>query len=70
MEIEARKLGGSDIRGMKGFFSRLAGTLARHGDKIEQSTQPNTENIIRSSIDDDDIPMAVAAVNNEFFEGG
>ena len=69
MEIEARKLGGSDIRGMKGFFSRLAGTLARHGDKIEQSTQPNTENI-RFSIDDDDIPITLAAVFNEFFKGG
>jgi len=61
---------GSEMRGMKGFFSRLTGTLARHGVNIEQATQPNTENIIRFSIDDDDIPMAVAAVYNEFFKGG
>lgn len=61
---------GSEMRGMKGFFSRLTGTLARHGVNIEQATQPNTENIIRFSIDDDDIPMAVAAVYNEFFKRG
>jgi len=61
---------GSEMRGMKGFFSRLTGTLARHGVNIEQATQPNTENIIRFSIDDNDIPMAVAAVYNEFFKGG
>ncbi len=60
---------GSEMRGMKGFFSRLTSTLARHGVNIEQATQPNTENIIRFSIDDDDIPMAVAAVYNEFFKG-
>ncbi len=61
---------GSEMRGMKGFFSRLTGVLARHGVNIEQATQPNSENIIRFSIDDDDIPMAVAAVYNEFFKGG
>jgi aspartokinase len=58
---------GSEMRGMKGFFSRLTGVLARHGVNIEQATQPNSENIIRFSIDDADIPMAVAAVYNEFF---
>ena len=61
---------GSEMRGMKGFFSRLTGVLARHGINIEQATQPNSENIIRFSIDDDDLPMAVAAVYNEFFKGG
>jgi aspartokinase len=61
---------GSEMRGMKGFFSRLTGVLARHGVNIEQATQPNSENIIRFSIDDADIPMAVAAVYNEFFKGG
>jgi aspartate kinase len=61
---------GSEMRGMKGFFSRLTGVLARHGVNIEQATQPNSENIIRFSIDDDDLPMAVAAVYNEFFKGG
>jgi aspartate kinase len=60
---------GSEMRGMKGFFSRLTGVLARHGVNIEQATQPNSENIIRFSIDDDDLPMAVAAVYNEFFKG-
>jgi aspartokinase len=43
--------------------------LARHGVNIEQATQPNSENIIRFSIKDDDLPMAVAAVYNEFFKG-
>ena len=61
---------GSEMRGMKGFFSRLTGVLARHGVNIEQATQPNSENIIRFSIDDNDLPMAVAAVYNEFFKGG
>ena len=70
MKIEAIKLGGSEIRGMKGFFSRLTGTLARHGVNLEQATQPNTENIIRSSIDDDNIPITLAAVYNEFFKEG
>ena len=60
---------GSEMRGMKGFFSRLTGVLARHSVNIEQATQPNSENIIRFSIDDDDLPMAVAAVYNEFFRG-
>ena len=60
---------GSEMRGMKGFFSRLTGVLARHGVNIEQATQPNSENIIRFSIDDNDLPMAVAAVYNQFFKG-
>ncbi|MCW4013422.1 MAG: hypothetical protein NWF07_10595, partial [Candidatus Bathyarchaeota archaeon] len=60
---------GSEMRGMKGFFSRLTGVLARHSVNIEQATQPNSENIIRFSIDDDDLPLAVAAVYNEFFRG-
>ncbi len=59
---------GSEMRGMKGFFSRLTGILAKHGVNIEQATQPNSENIIRFGIDDADIPMAVAAVYNEFFK--
>ncbi|MFH2111787.1 MAG: aspartate kinase [Candidatus Bathyarchaeota archaeon] len=58
---------GSEMRGMKGFFSRLTGVLARHGVNIEQATQPNSENIIRFGLDDADIPLAVAAVYNEFF---
>jgi aspartokinase len=58
---------GSEMRGMKGFFSRLTGVLARHGVNIEQAIQPNSENIIRFSLDDDDIPMAVTSVYNEFF---
>lgn len=58
---------GSEMRGMKGFFSRLTGVLARHGVNIEQAIQPNSENIIRFSLDDADIPMAVTSVYNEFF---
>lgn len=58
---------GSEMRGARGFFSRLTGVLAHHGINIEQATQPNSENIIRFSIDDDDIPLAVAAVYSEFF---
>ena len=58
---------GSEMRGMKGFFSRLSGVLARNGVNIEQATQPNSENIIRFSIDDSDIPLAVVAVYDEFF---
>jgi aspartokinase len=61
---------GSEMRGMRGFFSRLTGILARHGVNIEQATQPNTENIIRFSLDDNDIPLAVSAVYKEFFNGG
>jgi aspartate kinase len=59
---------GSEMRGMKGFLSRLSGVLARNGVNIEQATQPNSENIIRFSIDDEDIPLAVVAVYTEFFK--
>jgi aspartate kinase len=58
---------GSEMRGMKGFLSRLTGVLASNGVNIEQATQPNSENIIRFSINDDDLPISVAAVYNEFF---
>jgi aspartokinase len=68
--MRARSVVGSEMRGMKGFFSRLSGVLARHGFNIEQATQPNSENIIRFSIDNDDLYMAVAAVYNEFFKRG
>lgn len=61
---------GSEMRGMKGFFSELTGILARNGVNIEQATQPNTENIIRFSLNDNDIPLAVAAVYQEFFNEG
>jgi aspartokinase len=60
---------GSEMRGMKGFFSRITGVLARHGVNIEQATQPNSENIIRFGLADDDIPIAVAAVYDELFNG-
>jgi aspartate kinase len=58
---------GSEMRGVKGFFSRLTGTLASNGINIEQAIQPNSENIIRFSVADDDVPIAVAAVYKEFF---
>ena len=58
---------GSEMRGVKGFFNRLTGALAEHGVNIEQATQPNSENIIRFSVSDDDLPLAVAAVYKEFF---
>jgi len=58
---------GSEMRGVKGFFSRLTGALAEHDVNIEQATQPNSENIIRFSVSDDDVPLAVAAVYKEFF---
>jgi aspartate kinase len=61
---------GSEMRGMKGFLSRLSGVLANNDINIEQATQPNSENIIRFSLDDMDIPKAVAAVYKEFFNGG
>ncbi|MGD0803986.1 MAG: hypothetical protein ABSA11_07935 [Candidatus Bathyarchaeia archaeon] len=41
--------------------------MAEHGVNIEQATQPNSENIIRFSVSDDDVPLAVAAVYKEFF---
>jgi len=69
--IEGRKgtvsVIGSEMRGVKGFFSRLTGALAGQGVNIEQAMQPNSENIIRFSVADDDIPLAVAAVYKEFF---
>ncbi len=58
---------GSEMRGVKGFFSRLTGVLAEHDVNIEQATQPNSENIIRFSVSDSDVPLAVAAVYKEFF---
>jgi aspartate kinase len=61
---------GSEMRGMRGFFSKLTGILGKHGVNIEQATQPNSENIIRFSVDDKDIPLAVGALYNEFFKGG
>jgi aspartate kinase len=60
---------GSEMRGMKGFFSKITGVLATHGVNIEQATQPNSENIIRFGLADDDIPVAVAAVYDELFNG-
>ena len=60
---------GSEMRGMKGFFSKITGVLASHGVNIEQATQPNSENIIRFGLADDDIPIAVAAVYDELFNG-
>jgi aspartate kinase len=69
--IEGRKgsisVIGSEMRGVKGFFSRLTGALAGQGVNIEQAMQPNSENIIRFSVSDDDLPLAVAAVYREFF---
>ena len=58
---------GSGMRGVKGFFSRITGVVAKHGVNIEQATQPNSENIIRFAVDDSDIPKAVAALYSEFF---
>jgi aspartokinase len=58
---------GSGMRGVRGFLSRVTGTLARHGVNIEQATQPYSENIIRFSVDDGDIPLAVSSVYKEFF---
>lgn len=58
---------GSGMRGVRGFFSRVTGKLAEHGVNIEQATQPYSENIIRFSVEDRDIPLAVSAVYKEFF---
>jgi len=58
---------GSGMRGVRGFFSRVTGAIAKYGVNIEQVTQPNSENIIRFSVDDGDIPLAVAALYTEFF---
>ena len=69
--MEGRKgtfsLIGSGMRGVRGLFSRITGSIARSGVNIEQATQPNSENIIRFAIDDAEIPRAVAALYTEFF---
>jgi aspartokinase len=61
---------GSGMKGVKGLLSRVTGTIARHGVNIEQATQPYSENIIRFSVDDRDIPVAVSALYREFFNRG
>jgi aspartate kinase len=61
---------GSGMKGVKGLLSRVTGTIGRHGVNIEQATQPYGENIIRFSVDDEDIPVAVSALYSEFFNGG
>jgi len=70
-QLEGRKatfsIVGSGMRGVRGFLSRVTGKLAEHGVNIEQATQPYSENIIRFSVVDEDIPMAVSAVYKEFF---
>jgi aspartokinase len=48
---------GSGMKGVKGLLSRVTGTIGDHGVNIEQATQPYGENIIRFSVDDDDIPQ-------------
>ncbi len=60
---------GSGMRGVRGLPSRVTGVVARHGVNIEQATQPYGENIIRFSVDDGDIPLAVGALYSEFFGG-
>jgi aspartate kinase len=69
--LEGRKgtfsLIGSGMRGVRGLFSQITGSIARSGVNIEQATQPNSENIIRFAVDDSDIPRAVAALYVEFF---
>jgi aspartokinase len=59
---------GSGMRGVRGLLSRVTGAMAKHGVNIEQATQPYSENIIRFSVDDGDIPVAVCAVYREFFD--
>jgi aspartate kinase len=61
---------GSGMRGVRGFLSRVTGVVARYGVNIEQATQPFSENIIRFSVSDEDIPLAVSALYSEFFNGG
>jgi aspartate kinase len=61
---------GSGMKGVKGLLSRVTGTIGSHGVNIEQATQPYGENIIRFSVDDEDIPVAVSALYSEFFNGG
>jgi len=69
--LEGRKgtfsLIGSGMRGVRGLFSRITGSIAGSGVNIEQATQPNSENIIRFAVDDAEIPRAVAALYKEFF---
>jgi len=60
---------GSGMKGVKGLLSRVTGTIGSHGVNIEQATQPYGENIIRFSVDDKDIPVAVSALYREFFNG-
>jgi aspartokinase len=60
---------GSGMKGVKGLLSRVTGTIGSHGVNIEQATQPYGENIIRFSVADKDIPVAVSALYNEFFNG-
>jgi aspartokinase len=60
---------GSGMKGVKGLLSRVTGTIGSHGVNIEQATQPYGENIIRFSVDDKDIPVAVSALYSEFFNG-
>ena len=61
---------GSGMRGVRGFLSRVTGVVARYGVNIEQATQPFSENIIRFSVSDEDIPLAVSVLYREFFNGG
>ena len=61
---------GSGMKGVKGLLSRVTGTIGSHGVNIEQATQPYGENIIRFSVADEDIPVAVSALYSEFFNGG
>jgi len=61
---------GSGMKGVKGLLSRVTGTIGSHGVNIEQATQPYGENIIRFSVNDEDIPVAVSALYSEFFNGG
>jgi aspartokinase len=60
---------GSGMKGVKGLLSRVTGTIGSHGVNIEQATQPYGENIIRFSVADEDIPVAVSALYREFFNG-
>jgi aspartokinase len=59
---------GSGMKGVRGLLSRVTGTIGNQGVNIEQATQPYGENIIRFSVNDYDIPVAVSALYNEFFK--
>lgn len=59
---------GSEMRGVKGFLSKITGVIASYGINIEQATQPNSENIIRFSVNDDELPLAVAAIYAEYWK--